>query len=851
MALAKALLIIVLKSVPVITHLQCNLCQTQYRTYLVHILEHRKSNLVNTQSAPQLDAMLRELPSEEDEEEVEYDELDGSYSSHTRNSEISCSLRSTDESDEWVNDKFGRQFKKERGARVSHEKFQRNVRSLKYNLKTFEKDELPNQTNKIIPIITAYKKPKDDAKDRTDAETISQFSVTSSDDSKTYSQVYSEIYEESVTRQKNADNICKLYITNQFRMHYGHDMPEEATKHWVNCIELSMDDWTTEVSDYSDNQPQGVQPTVGKINKEMNKKETHFNNQQKSKTNAISVSVPNLLIEEMYIGEPTSTRPEYNLIDQPESWKRTELERFSKDTDDCQANKSKAENSLKTAKEWSRDQSKFHEGNNNKRYIPSFHRDEQYCTENDEKMVNRYKERRQESESWSDKFETHSKNSTKMSVCSLAQSELSSIEDCQIINGIEEPNKERNISNCAVKGRESWRSTTSYISESSGSFDNMENQMIHISRDSDAHADQSGLDTSSEQESYGNKETTMNDCVKTFQKTIYSNKKPAGETYADSFKHDKEYKPLDNPQIFNQSKKKSREVIIDETISSEGSALRNEEQRFQKRLISKNASSKRHMFQNNRTCSVTPRNKGSKQHDYETDSTANLNWGCAPIRRRSRRSRITTPKTYRDKACSPIRILSTEQQEEENEVDMEAAQSGSSSKFDLKNEFSQASISSVDKSMQYPSDDELGNDKEVLKTHELGSENDIEVLEIPQTPLTVRSDGEKNLSSQNSSYNSYRSSIASMSSYEPSVRFYRRTHAEDEDELVTLPKDRTDSHPLTYKEHVALLAERALRACTNYYNDPLETPIAKVQMCYDPEEHFKALHSQRQHDATM
>lgn len=804
--------------------------------------------------------MSRESEEEEEEEDgEEYEDVEpeGSLSTDGRNSEISRG-----ESVNWYYDNFGRQCKKERIAKVSNKKIDRNGRSIKYNL-TFEKVEkfVSHETKEIIiPIQTSNKKPKDDTKDPTDVETNSQVSRSSSDDSKTYSQVYSEIYEESVARQKNADNICKLYVQNRLRMHY-------YTENWVNSLELSMDDRGTEASDYSDIKSQCVQqkekekpasnvpkshnqPKRKVFQNQLNNSELVPDNQQKWKTDFISISLPNLQVEEMYSEEEFPTQP-----DQSESWiSRIEPERLSSNesiksyTDEYQVNKSQAEYFQKSDQISSKNHSKFCVENENNAEEVSSSRDEQSCIENEDNMVDEYKEIKvEESESWrrKNKWETDSKNIQKIhnSVSSSVQSELSSIDYCQFVDRIEKPN-------CAVKGRESWRSKISYRSESS-----FEKQIILDPGDFEDLTDESGVETSQkslEHVSSGDIETTdKDDSVKSFKKIRYKNNESAvdcnsykSETYSSN--HDEDYKPLDNLQISKQSSyRKNRDVRIDETISSQASAYHKEDQRFRQRIISERESNKRYISNSIRTCLVTPRSKGSEHHEYETDSATNLNGDRLPIRsRRSRRSRITAPKTYRDHACSPIRIINKEQHREDDEVAAEVPQSACSSKFDLKNEFSQASISSVDKSIQYPSDDELGNDK----THKFASETDMEVLEIPPTPVTLWSDSKKNISSPNSSNNSYRSSIVSISSYEPSVRFFRRTHAEDDDELPALPIDRNDSDPISYREHVALLAERALRACTNYYDEPLETSNAKVQLRYDPEKHYAALQSQRQYD---
>lgn len=458
-----------------------------------------------------------------------------------------------------------------------------------------------------------------------------------------------------------------------------------------------------------------------------------------------------------------------------------------------------------------------------------------------------------------------------------SESVLSSIEDSQDMGMMEEKNMSNRKETKLFTGRDSWTSRSSYMSDDSvlagkqhpHSF---QKQIVRKSRNSVAFTDQSIATslTSPEQGSFENIESIgFDDSVKSFKKNTFRSKEAVdnfnsynSETYEDSSLQDYEHKSIKNLGISEKwNKKKSlrnfqyskniepSKIAHDETVCSETSPYQHEVERSRQRLKKEKGSNKRHKSQNIGTRLVSPYKKETIFQEYETGSTSNFDWENkrTSIRRRSSRSRISTPlKTYRDHACSPIRILNVEQPEEEDEVSVEMPQSGISSKSEIKNEFSQASISSDDKSMQYPTDDELENEKKSTKKLS-ESENE---TEIPDIPLTPCSDSKLDISFPNSSYNSYRSSIGSMSNYEPSVRFYRRTHAEDDDESVLMAKDPNDSGPLSYKQHVALLAERALRACTNYYSEDVKQelvkgPYNKVLLHYDPEKYFTAINSQR------
>ncbi|EDW59752.1 enolase-phosphatase E1 [Drosophila virilis] len=275
------------------------------------------------------------------------------------------------------------------------------------------------------------------------------------------------------------------------------------------------------------------------------------------------------------------------------------------------------------------------------------------------------------------------------------------------------------------------------------------------------------------------------------------------------------------------------------------------------------------------------------------------------------RSMQSAPKTYQDRASSPIQIIYSEpsdsfemeldmtptiqEMEEEiadNEADDEAvvgechvamAESERSTKSKLSKECSQTSIASEEKGVQYPSGDELGDSskkqKRALKIYNLDEallkvpkdfkgkaivfDNEDELLDISlsdddlqlqaKLQAAVWTDATKEGSSNNISCNSLpsgdsrtssSSSAFSICSYQPSERFYRRTQPEDDDDLK-IPEPDMDTQPITYELHVARLAERALRACTDYYQrgvqlkPELEQDIAaKVQMLYNSEMQF-------------
>ncbi|KAH8359088.1 hypothetical protein KR093_004235, partial [Drosophila rubida] len=175
---------------------------------------------------------------------------------------------------------------------------------------------------------------------------------------------------------------------------------------------------------------------------------------------------------------------------------------------------------------------------------------------------------------------------------------------------------------------------------------------------------------------------------------------------------------------------------------------------------------------------------------------------------------------------------------------------------ELKLKYSQASITSDDKGMQCPSEDELQQPTKTAPKDEAKSEfgHEVELLDISMSDDELQlhaklSDRKKEHSSRDSSYNSMpsgdRSSTCSISSYEPSERFYRRTKAIDDDED---DGDEDDAAPMSYKRHVARLAERALRACTNYYSESIklnpeldQALNKKVEMLYNSEMRFSTM----------
>jgi len=276
-------------------------------------------------------------------------------------------------------------------------------------------------------------------------------------------------------------------------------------------------------------------------------------------------------------------------------------------------------------------------------------------------------------------------------------------------------------------------------------------------------------------------------------------------------------------------------------------------------------------------------------HEYSSDSTNNYYLSSrgstssssqiSSKRSRKDRSGIIASKTYEDRACSPIKIKSSRQtnqminnqRETEDDDDVDIPETSSSSKTEMNHHISQVSIISIDKGLQYPSETEQeesitsGRNVSYLKVYDLDKalhqihsdfkgntimfDNEDELLDI--------SDRKKDDSSRNSSYNSIpsadRSSICSISSYEPSERFYRRTRAEDDDDNFT--GDADDSEPMTYRKHVALLAERAFRTCTNYYNESIkripdldQELNEKVQMLYNSEMRFNTLERQKKEE---
>lgn len=1037
--------------------------------------------------AVQIDALSCESVSEEQELDNNEMELE-SYSSNTASivgdSELSSSYR-LDESDEFFCDKYGRENNKEQRARVSEELTNQTGRS--------RTDHLQTNQNESNPIMLSKKKPNDDAKDCTDAETNSQISRATSEDSKSYSQVYSEIYEESVARQKNAESICKFYITNRVKTHFDHVHPTDRTKHWVNGIEEgNLDDWTTEASDYSENislaayeaeneiktskgkyktqikAPIDRQPTrklsqkaklpqesfremkfknsekistdnavkikcsnqshkfyseashIGNftnkrteklkfdhceiyhvkpliknksevLTNRVEKPEHRLKNQQELITEVVSAFISNSQREKVYKGKKLSARAESKYSDQPESCRnKNKTKSHSKNLKNavpetpassartgnslieyphkiCNANEINKEkisvsgvefNHLEHTQSWrSRNEQESHSKNirtssarkvqgvkndyseisyHGKEFTvpseveiienPEYFRNETEIEsdfhlkkhKNHQKYVNKVVSSNKNERSFTEDFQktkisslvsnqsdSHIKNennligdevystdrdensfieknedieghyitrnligaehmggpkswkrTNKLESFSSTQSVLSSVEDFQAM-------EEEKITNRAesklVRGRGSWRSRASHMS----------NNSILLAEKHIPDSDQSNAKTSLE--SLEQSPTSImdsigiDDSVKSFKKITYRKREAiencnsyTSDTYEDSSLQDYEHKPTKNLRIsekWNKKKslrklqyqniKESSEIAQDETVGSETSAYQHEVERSRQRIKSVKGSTKRHKSQNMRTSLVTPHDKGTIFKEYDSGSTTNCGSESTrtPVRRRLSRSRTSTPlKTYRDHACSPIRTLNIKQSEEEDEISVEMPQSGSSSKSEIKNEFSQSSISSDDKSMQYPTDDELGNEKKATKKLS-ESENDTEILDIPLTPC---SDSKLDISTPNSSYSSYRSSIGSMSNYVPSVRFYRRTHPEDDDETVLMPKDANDSAPLSYKQHVALLAERALRACTNYYSEePVKVPNDNNLLPYDPEKYFTAINSQR------
>ncbi|XP_060649218.1 uncharacterized protein LOC132786650 [Drosophila nasuta] len=267
-------------------------------------------------------------------------------------------------------------------------------------------------------------------------------------------------------------------------------------------------------------------------------------------------------------------------------------------------------------------------------------------------------------------------------------------------------------------------------------------------------------------------------------------------------------------------------------------------------------------------------NSSDSTKNYCVSSKSSTSY-CSEInsnRSHKRISKDIASKSYENRACSPIKVKLTPRRANQMICkQIEAIDDyGDDADYieypsEVKLQHSQASITSEDKGIQYPSEDEEDplryKTKRIddLKGDAIVYDNKDELLDISpsdtetqmqaklQSP--VSSDGKKENSSRNSSYNSIRSadisSICSISSYEPSERFFRRTKAEDDDDNCITDDD--DSEPMSYKKHVARLAERALRACTNYYSECIKLKPdldrelnKKVEMIYNSEMRFNS-----------
>lgn len=258
-------------------------------------------------------------------------------------------------------------------------------------------------------------------------------------------------------------------------------------------------------------------------------------------------------------------------------------------------------------------------------------------------------------------------------------------------------------------------------------------------------------------------------------------------------------------------------------------------------------------------------------------------------------SQLSVAKKYQDRASSPIQIIYSDQSDccemepqrtnrmenvEPNDDKVDVAKScvtlpESAMKSELSKERSQTSIVSEEKGVQYPSDDELGESTKIKRAYDpdealLKGPSDLkedELLDInlsddelqAQAKLQAAAwgDGKIECSSNNSSCHSLptgnsrdsssttNSSAYSISSYVPSVRFYRRTQPEVDVDMNLLHDDK-DSPPVTYRKHVARLAAHALRASTNYYQADVELSpqleqnmAAQVEMLYNSETTFQ------------
>ncbi|EDW15930.2 uncharacterized protein Dmoj_GI22507 [Drosophila mojavensis] len=224
-------------------------------------------------------------------------------------------------------------------------------------------------------------------------------------------------------------------------------------------------------------------------------------------------------------------------------------------------------------------------------------------------------------------------------------------------------------------------------------------------------------------------------------------------------------------------------------------------------------------------------------------------------------------KKYRDRASSPIQVIYSDHSDSYERTvrlerigynkpgDRRARSRGRKMKSEqLPKERSQTSIASEEKGVQYPSDDEL-NDSAKNSTKSVKICKRDEALQ--KVPKHGKGKEKKGGSSSNSSSchslptgnsgnssSTANSSAYSICNYVPSVRFHRRTEPE-EDVVMDLAHNDNDPPALTYKKHVARLAEHALRTCTNYYKESvehspeLEEDIAtKVGMLYNSETKF-------------
>ncbi|XP_034485707.1 uncharacterized protein LOC117790379 [Drosophila innubila] len=722
----------------------------------------------------------------------------------------------------------------------------------KMHVPKFEEEKTENYQR-----ISSRKSQQIDCNDRSDTE--SQLSPSSSDESKTYSQVYSEIFEESKARQKKAEKIRRVYNNNNNR-----------TQHWVEHIgEYDMDDCTTEASDRSDKES------------EENFKESE------NELDYETLIKEQLDVIDQYQNDPLgsfrSCIEEYMFkIDKARSGKEkqtTSARRSEEKTKESNATDRSTRSNLISIKSYA--QSLDSEGKSSERNSVG------KCLVDNDLNVNSteilhfehceiYHVKRPIKDLEPRKFHSNDNKNIPNEEIFSNRSRYSLVKDCREFSN----NGER-------EDRKQNPTTNSQFSDESNQ--NVERNSEHFveqieeekSQDTNQSADNSyQLEAKSFVEDWKS-QSKISDISESSEKKSYES-----ET---SSNHIKVQKSLRTRHRLNKSERASNNSHKSHhlpTTSSPSSRIRSPYE------DSSDSTNNYYLSSKSLTSSSSHSQNSSK-------------------RSRNARSLIITPKTYEDRACSPIKIKSSRQTNQKIRKQSESvgesgdtddddnhkiteSSSSSSSKAELKQQYSQVSINSEDKGLQYPSDDELQDsikspvsnkmsvpcfkvydlDKALLevpsdlKGNAIMFDNEDELLNISlsddelqmqaKLQAAILSDRKKDISSRNSSYNSIpsadRSSICSISSYEPSERFYRRTQAEVDDDDNPI-EDADDSEPMTYKKHVSRLAERTLRACTNYYNEGIKLKPEldqelneKVQMLYNSEMRFNTVKRQKQRD---